>query len=52
MYASEESAELSPLQLRALDRLFEIGHAHGFYDCPIKAEDYLIPREYEEWRSL
>ncbi|ADV45468.1 menaquinone biosynthesis family protein [Nitratifractor salsuginis] len=52
MYASEESAELSPLQLRALDRLFEIGHEHGLYDCPIKAEEYLIPREYTEDRNL
>ena len=52
MYATEESVELSPLQLRALDRLFEIGYDAGFYDCPIRAEEYLIPREYEEVRSL
>ncbi len=52
MYASEESAELSELQLRALDRLYRIGHEHGIWDCPIKAEEYLIPREYDEWRSL
>ncbi len=52
MYASKESVELSQIQLRSLDRLFEIGYKSGFYDCPIKAKDYLIPREYEELRSL
>ncbi len=52
MYASEESAELSELQLKALDRLYEIGYEHGMWDCPIKAQEYLIPREYDEWRCL
>ncbi len=52
MYASEESAELSASQIQALDRLWKIGYEAGFYDCPIKAEDHLIPREYEELRAL
>ena len=52
MYASEESAELSELQLKALDRLYRIGYEHGIWDCPIKAKEYLIPREYDEWRNL
>ncbi|WP_457606984.1 menaquinone biosynthesis family protein [Nitratifractor sp.] len=52
MYASEESVELSPVQLRALDRLYAIGFEHGLWPCPIRTEDYLIPREYNEWRSL
>ena len=52
MYASDDSAELSELQLKALDRLWSIGYEHGLYDCPVRAEDHLIPREYEEWRSL
>ncbi|WP_456458157.1 menaquinone biosynthesis family protein [Nitratifractor sp.] len=52
MYASEESAELSELQLKALDRLYKIGYEHGIWECPIKAKEYLIPREYDEWRSL
>ncbi len=50
MYASDESVELSPLQLKALDRLYQIGFEHGMWDCPIKTEDYLIPREYNEMR--
>jgi len=51
MYASEESAELSELQIRALDRLYSIGYEHGLWACPIRTEDYLIPREYSEWRN-
>ena len=51
MYASDESVELSELQLKALDTLYEIGFEHGLWDTPIKTEDYLIPREYSELRS-
>jgi len=51
MYASNESIELSALQLDALDRLYEIGFEKGFWEAPIKAEDYLLPREYEELRK-
>ena len=50
MYANEESAILSEIQLKALDKLFEIGYNHGLYNCPIKAKDYLIPSEYERLR--
>ena len=52
MYASEESAELSDRQLEALDRLYAIGYEHDLWECPIKTEEYLIPREYDEWRNL
>jgi 1,4-dihydroxy-6-naphthoate synthase len=51
MYASDESVELSPLQLQALDKLYEIGYQHGMWDAPIATEDYLIPREYLETRN-
>ncbi|WP_295418934.1 MqnA/MqnD/SBP family protein [Sulfurovum sp.] len=50
MYASDDSVELSPLQLKALDTLYKIGFEHGIWDCPIKTEDYLIPKEYEVLR--
>lgn len=50
MYASHDSIELSPLQLKALDRLYEIGFEKGFWEMPIKTEDYLLPREYEMLR--
>ena len=51
MYASDESVELSPLQLQALDKLYAIGFKHGMWDTPIRTEDYLIPREYNEARN-
>jgi len=50
MYASNDSITLSDLQIKALDKLFEIGYKSGEYDALIKTEDYLIPREYQEIR--
>jgi 1,4-dihydroxy-6-naphthoate synthase len=51
MYASDESVELSKLQLKALDTLYDIGFKHGLWECPIRTEDYLIPKEYSELRA-
>ena len=51
LYANDDSIELSELQFKALDKLYELGHKHGHYNNLIKAEDYLIPQEYEELRS-
>ncbi|NOR56357.1 MAG: succinate--CoA ligase [Sulfurovum sp.] len=51
MYASDESVELSALQLKALDTLYALGFKHGLWDCAMKTEDYLIPKEYAELRS-
>ena len=51
MYASDESVELSALQLKALDRLYQIGFEHGLWDTPLKTEAYLIPKEYEALRK-
>ena len=51
MYASDESVELSTLQLKALDALYNIGFKHGLWDETIKTEDYLIPKEYEALRN-
>ena len=51
MYASDESVELSPLQLKALDKLYQIGFEHGLWETPIKTEDYLIPKEYSGLRN-
>jgi len=51
LYANDDSVELSPLQLKAIDKLYELGFKHGFYDTLIKAEEYLIPREYNELRD-
>jgi len=51
MYASDESITLSSLQLKALDKLYELGFKHNLWDTPIKTEDYLIANEYKELRN-
>ena len=51
MYASDESVELSELQLKALDKLYELGFEKGIFSEPVKTEDYLIPQEYEALRN-
>ena len=44
MYASNEFVTLSDLQIKALDK--------REYDCLIKTEDYLFPKDYVEYRNL
>jgi 1,4-dihydroxy-6-naphthoate synthase len=51
LYANDDSITLSRVQYRAIDKLFEIGYKYGFYDAPIKIEDYLIPTEYTALRE-
>lgn len=51
LYANDNSVELSDLQYKALDKLFELGYKNGFYENLIKAEDFLIPSEYKELRA-
>jgi 1,4-dihydroxy-6-naphthoate synthase len=51
LYANDESIMLSDLQYRAINKLFEIGYKHGFYEVEVKVEDYLIPTEYTELRN-
>jgi 1,4-dihydroxy-6-naphthoate synthase len=51
MYASDESVELSSLQLKALDKLYALGFEKGIFIEPIKTENYLIPKEYEALRN-
>lgn len=50
LYANENSISMNEIQLKALDKLFELGYTHKFYDKLIKASDFLIPREYEALR--
>jgi len=51
LYANDESITLSEVQYKAIDKLFEIGYKNGFYDNPVKVQDYLIPTEYSELRK-
>lgn len=50
LYANKNSVSMSEIQLKAVDRLFELGFKHKFYDKLIKVNDYLIPSEYENLR--
>ncbi|QSZ42890.1 succinate--CoA ligase [Sulfurimonas aquatica] len=51
LYANDESITLSAIQYEAINKLFEIGYKHGFYDTPVDIKDYLIPTEYTELRN-
>lgn len=50
MYASDESVELSTLQIKALDKLYELGQVHGLWNEEIKTNNYLISKEYNNLR--
>ncbi|MEA1955818.1 MAG: MqnA/MqnD/SBP family protein [Campylobacterota bacterium] len=51
LYANDESISLSDIQYKAINKLFEIGYEHGFYDEKVTVQDYLIPTEYDELRN-
>lgn len=51
LYANDNSVKMSELQYKAIDKLFELGYKNGFYEDLIRAEDFLIPSEYEELRA-
>jgi len=51
LYANDNSVKLSELQDKALDKLYELGYEHGYFENLIKAKDFLIPSEYEELRA-
>ena len=51
LYANDDSVTLSEIQYRAINKLFEIGYKHGFYDALVRAEDFTIPLEYKELRK-
>lgn len=51
LYANDESITLSEIQFDAINKLFEIGYAHGFFDQKMDARDYCIPLEYTQLRN-
>jgi len=51
LYANDNSVKLSEIQYKALDKLYELGYKHGYFENLIKAKDFLIPNEYEELRA-
>ena len=50
LYANKNSISLNEKQIKALDKLYEIGYNYGFYDEKIKAEDFFVPTEYKDFR--
>jgi len=50
LYANDESIALSEIQYKAIELLFTLGHAHGFFDAQINPRDFTIPLEYTELR--
>ncbi|MCR8708930.1 menaquinone biosynthesis family protein [Campylobacter sp. RM5063] len=51
LYANKNSINMNDKQYNAIDKLFELGYNHGFYEKLIKSKDHLIPSEYEEFRN-
>lgn len=51
LYANKNSINMNDKQYNAIDKLFELGYNHGFYEKLMKSKDYLIPSEYEEFRN-
>jgi 1,4-dihydroxy-6-naphthoate synthase len=50
MYANEDSVSMSDIQLDAIDKLFEIGYKHGYYEEQLSVRDFLVPQEYNDHR--
>jgi len=51
LYANDESISLSEIQFDAINKLFEIGYTHGFFDQKMDARDYCIPTHYTALRN-
>lgn len=51
LYANSESISMNETQLKATNKLFELGYKAGFYEQLIDVNDYLIPLEYENLRN-
>ena len=50
LYANKDSISMSEIQLKAINKLFELGYNGGFYDKKIDVNDYLLPKEYKDLR--
>ena len=50
LYANENSITLSNKQIKAVDKLYELGFKHNFYPSALKCEEFLVPTEYNDFR--
>ncbi len=51
LYANETSIVMNDIQLKAVDKLFELGYENGFYSEKIEIRDNLIPNDYKNLRN-
>ncbi len=51
LYANDKSIIMDDKQYSAIDKLFELGYNHGFYDTKLEVRDFLIPTKYKELRE-
>ena len=50
LYANKDSISVNESEIKAIDKLFELGYNAGFYPQMLKTQDYFIPTEYEQLR--
>ena len=50
LYANDDSISMNETQLKAVNKLLELGYNGGFYDRIVDANECLIPKEYKEMR--
>ncbi len=50
LYANKDSVSLNPLQIKAIDKLYELGFENGFFSEKIECESYFVPSEYMDFR--
>ncbi|MDD5052141.1 MAG: menaquinone biosynthesis family protein [Sulfuricurvum sp.] len=51
LYANDESITLNDIQYKAIEKLFNIGFEHGFFDAKINPKEFMIPLEYTALRN-
>ena len=50
LYANENSVSMNETQIKAVNKLFELGFKSGFYPSLIYAEPNFVPQEYLDFR--
>jgi len=51
LYANDDSICLNDHQFEAINKLFELGHQHHFFDVALNAKDFCIPHNYTSLRN-
>jgi len=51
LYANDKSISMDENQIKALNKLYEIGYKHNLTPCMKDIKEYMIPKEYKELRD-